>query len=130
MAHSNRTIGSFHKGDRVILIPNNFHPEPGYPVYGSNYTDVGTVVEVDTRHVSIRVKWDQGATTSFSPGYIDLYDDYVAMLSKPDPNRSFKDKKWNRTRMEVRRHKQVTPLVVDDKVTLSYADWKKQQEMG
>lgn len=124
MAHSNRTIGSFHKGDRVILIPNNFHPEPGYPVYGSTYSDVGTVTEVDSRHVSVRVKWDQGGLTSFSPGYIDLYDDYVAMLSKLDPNRSFKDRKWNRTKkMRFDR----TPITIDGKATLSYAEWKEQQ---
>ncbi len=127
MAHSNRTIGSFHKGDRVVLIPNNFHPEPGYPVYGSNYSDVGTVVEIDRRHESIGVRWDQGTHTHFSPGYIDLHDDYIAMLSKPDPNRSFKDRKYNRTR-EVRRPKQVPPVVMaDGKVTLSYADWRKSQ---
>ncbi len=122
MAHSNRTIGNFHKGDRVILIPNNFHPEPGYPVYGSDYSDVGTVVEVDRRHVSIRVKWDQGPLTSFSPGYIDLYDDYVTMLSKPDPNRSFKDQKYNRTKKVDMRSGNM-----DRKVKLSYADWKKSQ---
>lgn len=117
MAHSNRTIGSFHMGDRVILIPNNFHPEPGYPVYGSDYSDVGTVVEIDKRHVSIRVEWDQGALTNFSPGYIDLYDDYVTMLSKPDPNRAFKDQKWNRARG-------VRAMTYDRRST--YAEWKKK----
>ncbi len=123
MAHSNRTISSFHKGDRVILIPNNFHPEPGYPVYGPNYSDIGTVAEVDSRHVSVRVRWDQGGLTSFSPGYIDLYDDYVIMLSKPDPNRSFKDRKYSRTRRPGLRSGDT-----NGKVMLSYPEWKKQQK--
>ena len=48
----------FKDDDRVILTDKGLIPFPDWPVWGSEYECVGTIIE--TRHGFIHVLWDNG----------------------------------------------------------------------
>ena len=48
----------FKEGDRVILTGEGLIPFPDWPVWGSKYSCIGTIVEIS--HGLAHINWDNG----------------------------------------------------------------------
>jgi len=62
----------FEVGDRVILIGEYIIPTIGWPVWGSEYGCVGTIVATEYKKPTYTVEWDNGKFLSISYLWLEL----------------------------------------------------------
>lgn len=88
----------FQQDDRVILV-YKYIPGPSYPVWGSEYECVGTIVELTTKNRRVRVEWDNGNRYEYPAVALDRVDSTVLdHRGKPavlNPNKAFRLHKRN-----------------------------------
>ena len=82
---SNHYEERFKRGDRVILLDNG-KPSNRYPLWGSAYSSVGTVVTVGG--VLLLIKWDNGEEGNYPRFRLYQHDGELR-----NPNRAFLIKK-------------------------------------
>lgn len=73
---------------RIILIDNRYFPAPEYPVWGSPFAAVGTVVGIHSSD-RILVRWDNGEKAVLHAKSLAMYED-SSPRGKNDPNQAFK----------------------------------------
>lgn len=80
-------------GDRVILPKDSrFIAGDRYPIEGSTFECIGTVIHTSHKHDLIKVKWDNGFVLDVNAKDVKR-SNKLAKPGKPDPNQAFRKKK-------------------------------------